>query len=260
VDSLDSFLAHRIEKLVAAQSAPIDLQAVATECGVLAIEQREMIPEAVMTPDRAGFHIYLQSNFAHASGARIRQRFSLAHEIAHTLFFERRDGAMKPLRGAPTGHRLEAACHKGAGLLLVPDRLLRSALKTAPQPLSAEYMLGFARDFEVSVEVIIRRLNQVEAFGNRFAPVLLRRHQKDGFTIEYAVYPAWLKAILPTPRRGMDFTRWFGAGKNQAANAPEQGGSTLGPARLTRRTPQGLLIAHPVDITLSLRIVELRLE
>lgn len=260
MEALDTFLAHRVDQLVGAQSAPIDLRAVASQCGVVSIEEREMIPEAVMKPDVGGFRIYLQSNFADLPGAPVRQRFSLAHEIAHTFFFEAREGTMKPLPGAPRGDRLEAACHQGAGLLLVPDRLLRRELKNAPQPRGAKYMLQLACDFEVSIEVIIRRLHQVEAFNDRFAPVLVRRHHNSEFAIEYAVYPPWLKAILPTPRRGLSFARWFGPGNHQVNKASGQGDPTAGPGQLARKTPQGLLVAHPVDITQSLRIVELSLE
>jgi hypothetical protein len=56
--------------------------------------------------------------------------FRSLYEITHTLFFEDRDGAMKPRRDAPTGDRLEAACQAGAGLLIVPEPLFsKSQLK-----------------------------------------------------------------------------------------------------------------------------------
>jgi hypothetical protein len=256
VDSLDSFLSHRIEQLVAGKPAPVDLRAIAVHCGVLSVEEREMIPEAVMTPEGTGFRIYVQSNFRHLPGAGVRQRFSLAHEIAHTLFFEERDGTMKPLRGAPTGDRLEAACHQGAGMLLVPNSLLRRELKSSPRPLGATCLVRLAEFFDVSVEVIMRRVYGVGAFEGEFAPVLLRHQPNAVFTVEYAVYPPWLKALLPTPRRGVDFAAWFGV---ENAGRDVRGGTPGTEASWTRETPQGLLVATPVDITGSLRIVELQI-
>ena len=256
MDSLDSFLSHRVEQLVAGQSAPIDLEAIAPKCGVLSVEEREMIPEAVMTPEGSGFRIYVQNNFRELPGAGLRRRFSLAHEIAHTFFFEERDGTRKPLRDAPRGDRLEAACHQGAGLLLVPNGLLRRELQTAPRPLGATCLLGLAQHFDVSVEVIMRRVNSVGAFEGQFAPVLLRQAPNAVFAIEYAVYPAWLKALLPSPRRGLDFMKWFGVRNGR------HGDRDVAPGIedcWTKETPQGLLVARAIDITASLRIAELQI-
>jgi hypothetical protein len=215
-----------------------------------------MIPEAVMTPDGTGFRIYVQSNFNQLPGAGVRQRFSLAHEIAHTFFFEERDGARKPLRGAPTGDRLEAACHQGAALLLVPNGLLRRELKSTLGPVGANCLMRLAQFFDVSVEVIMRRVHSVGAFEDQFAPALLRKQPGAVFTIEYAVYPPWLKSLLPTPRRGLEFMKWFGV------DSARQGGRDVAPGVeecWTKETAQGLLVAKSVDITPSLRIVELQI-
>lgn len=255
MDSLDSFLSHRVDKLTGGHSAPIDLRAIAPGCGVLSVEDREMIPEAVMTPEGNGFRIYLQSNFSHLPGAGVRQRFSLAHELAHTFFFEEREGTMKPLRGAPTGERLEAACHQGAGLLLVPDRLLRRELKDAPRPLGAAIHMRLAQAFDVSAEVIMRRLDKLGAFEGFFAPALVRQQRDQTLTIEFAVYPPWLKALLPTPRRGMEFMKWLGVKDTSRSGAATP--STDG--CWSKETPQGLLTARPVEITATLRIVELQI-
>jgi hypothetical protein len=245
-----------VEQLVAGRPAPIDLRAIAPQCGVLSVEEREMIPEAVMMPEGAGFRIYVQSNFNQLPGARVRQRFSLAHEIAHTFFFETRDGTMKPLRGAPTGERLEAACHQGAALLLVPYAQLRRELKSAPRPLGANCLGQLALRFDVSIEVIMRRVHGVGAFEGQFAPALLRHQPSGAFTIEYAVYPPWLKALLPTPRRGLDFMKWFGVRNGR------HGDRDVAPGIedcWTKETPQGLLVARAIDITASLRIAELQI-
>jgi hypothetical protein len=94
---------------------PIDLNVMAQLLGNVNVEEREMIPEAAVQVLGLRFRIYLRSNFMDRPGARVRRRFSLAHEIAHTFFFEVRDSSLKPIRGAPRGDNLEAACHEGAG-------------------------------------------------------------------------------------------------------------------------------------------------
>ena len=256
MQSVDSFLEHHVEKLIAGQQVPIDLLAVARQVHAV-VEEREMIPEAAMTPDGEGFRIHLQSNFSLLPGARTRQRFSLAHEIAHTLFFELRDGLLKARRDAPTGERLEGACHKGAALLLVPTNFLRKELRSHANATDAAYILRLARQFDVSPEVMMRRLSDLDAFDGQFAPVLARRDHSSNYTIEFAVYPPWLKALLPTPRRGIDFGTWFGRTNGQHSTVD---GDEASAEMLVKETPQGTLVAKPVDITPTLRIFELRLQ
>lgn len=257
MQSLDSFLERHVESLVAGQKAPIDLAEVARQANAV-VEEREMIPEAAMAPDGEGFRIYVQCNFLQLTGARTRQRFSFSHEIAHTFFFELRDGVMKPRRDAPTGARLEAACQKGAGLLLVPTNLLRQELRQCGDPIDAAQILRLAHQFDASVEVTMRRLYDVDAFGSQFAPVLVRRDARGNFNIEFGVYPPWVKALFPHPRRGTAFTTWFGhtSGHETQANIDQEPVNGV----LVKGTAQGTLMARPVDITPSLRIFELRLQ
>lgn len=254
MQALDSFLEHHVEKLVLGQHAPIDLLEVAQRVGAV-VEEREMIPEAAMAPDGSGFRIYLQSNFLDLPGSRMRQRFSLAHELAHTFFFEPRDGVLKPRRDTPTGDRLEGACQKGAALLLVPPSHLVKELRAAPDAKGADCILQLAEHFDVSIEVLMRRLWDLDAFGDELAPVLTRRASGSSFTIEYAVYPPWLKTLLAGPQRGSDFGAWFGGSKPERID-----GDRVTLEVLVRGTPQGRLTAQPVDVSPSLRIFELRLS
>jgi hypothetical protein len=256
VRALDSFLEHHVEKLVAGQEAPIDLLKVAEISGAI-VEEREMIPEAAVAWENGGLRIYLQSNFIEVPGLRTRRRFSLAHEIAHTLFFEQRDGGLKPRRDAPIGDRLEAACHRGAGLLMVPTALLRKELRRFPDAKDAACIRELALRFDVSAEVILRRLDDLNAFGDGFAPILTRRADGGRFTIEFAVYRPWLKALLIAPRRGGDFEAWFGRSETQSFGSAPAG---VPGEILARNTPRGRLKARGVDITSSIRIFELTLE
>jgi len=119
VKSVDRFLAHHVNSLIDSCLAdrlgmpPVDLQEIATRRAVFEIEEPRMVPEAVLSPEGTGFRVFLQSNFNDFPGARVRQRFSLAHEIAHTFFYELRDGSQRPFKGAPRGDALEFACHEG---------------------------------------------------------------------------------------------------------------------------------------------------
>ena len=173
-----------------------------------------------------------------------RRRFSLAHELGHTLFYERQDGELKPRKDAPRGDSLEDACHQAASMILVPSKALKPELRQQP-PASAAAIVEFASRFDVSIEVMLRRLNECGVFEHGWAPILARR-SGDAVAIEYAVYPPWVKSHFSAPKRGVTFNGWF-RGIEQADGI------------LRKETQDGILEALPVKVTGSLVIFELRI-
>jgi Zn-dependent peptidase ImmA (M78 family) len=154
--SLDSVLNVQIEELTADEGIPVDVLRVASRIGAK-VEEREMIPEAAMEVKNSRFHIYLQSNFKSSPGRTLRARFSLAHEIGRTLFYELMDELPKPRKDAPRGNRLEAACQRAAGNILVPSKALHAQIEQR-QAWNAAALMELANRFEVSAEVMLRRL------------------------------------------------------------------------------------------------------
>jgi hypothetical protein len=244
VDSLDKFLGHHIDRLTADHPVPIDLGAVCTEIGAV-VEEREMIPEAAMQPRDGRFHIYVQSNFKDLPGGALRRRFSWAHEIGHTLFYEQRDGELKARPDAPRGDALEAACHRAASMILIPAKALRAELQN--QPLAgATQISSLAERFEVSIEVMVRRLDEFGVFENGWTAVLTRRIGRN-LAIEFAAYTVWLKPYLSLPKRGVEFSLWFGAtGRLDRI--------------LEKRVGDVAIKASPVEVSTSLVIFELRVH
>jgi IrrE N-terminal-like domain len=179
----------------------------------------------------------------------LRRRFSIAHEIVHTFFYEMRGGCLKPKRQVPRGNRLEGACHKGAALLLVPDRFLPGELQ-GPGPIGARRIVDLAGKFQVSIEVMLRRLDQLEVFeSHRVAPVLVRGFGSEA-EIEFSVYPTWLRLFLSKPRRGVGLSSWFldcGTGieqKDAIGPKSKEGMVGIGSSGLMRRTRHGILWAR----------------
>jgi hypothetical protein len=152
---------------------------------------------------------------------------------------------MKPRRDTPRGDSLEAACHKAASMILVPSKMLRPELKKQP-PVNANSVIGLANRFEVSTEVMLRRLNGLGVFELGWTPVLTRR-SGGTLAIEYASYPAWLKSHLNAPSRGVSFNGWF--------RGAEQPNGTF-----KKETHEGVLEALPVKLTGSSIIFELRMQ
>lgn len=201
--ALDAYL--KAHKELSKPALPVDLHSVAYVMGNIDIEFREMIPEAAVQLEGSRFKIYLQKNFQDRPGARRRQRFSLAHEIAHTFFFDLQDGLLRPVKGGPRGLRLEKACHEGARRLLIPERFLARELKKLAGAVHRHSVQQWANTFDVSVEVLLRELQRdpvLESDEVSFALV------NDG-RIKFVIYPPWLKSILPPPVTDRPFEEWL---------------------------------------------------
>jgi hypothetical protein len=81
---------------------------------------------------------------------RHRFRFRFAHELAHTLFYDR--SGDKPRRLHSAGPEEEAFCDEFARALLVP------AGAVTKRPPTAASLLALHRDYDVSVEVAARAM------------------------------------------------------------------------------------------------------
>jgi len=188
---------------------PIDPARMAALCSVIGIEERPMVPEGVLRPVAGGFRIYLQNNFSKDPSFRLRKRFTLAHEIAHTFFFDICKGVPKPVKHSPRGQRLENLCHTAAGQILVPESLLKQQLNSKGEVASVETLFDLSKIFDVSVEVMIRRLHRLGLFAvERFAAVLVNTTSGGKKIIKAACFGPLLTCNASRPRPGMDFDSW----------------------------------------------------
>lgn len=211
----EAFIAGKVEALLVRARCgelirpPVDPSDIASLCSVLSVEDRPMVPEGVMKPVRGGFQIFLQDNFLSDPGGRLRRRFTLAHELVHTFFYSIEGNSPKLMKGAPRGANLERLCHFGASEILVPAALLRRHLQLS-KVTSAEQLLGLAGVFDVSLEVIIRRVQKLGLVAEEeFAAALVDR-TRDGEVIRAACYGSLLLSNLPRPTRGLQFDTWVG--------------------------------------------------
>ena len=136
------------------QSIPVCLDDLATiqHCDV----EHTALPSGthgLLVPGSGRFSIKI--DVRHIS--RTRQRFTLAHEIAHTFFY-RHDakGRITKVVSVPPDEE-ERLCDAAAGLLTVPRELLCRAVG-AERRLNVGTLLGVARRFDVSAEVAARRI------------------------------------------------------------------------------------------------------
>lgn len=91
---------------------PIDLYTVARHRRIRRLSFRFIIPRGMMVPIEGGFEVYLRDQMEKDVDVSkeetkdelpVRQRFSLAHEIAHTRFYKLLDTVPSPDEMKPNG-------------------------------------------------------------------------------------------------------------------------------------------------------------
>jgi uncharacterized protein DUF955 len=188
---------------------PVELRDLARFCSVLSIEHRPMVPEGVLSTVPGGFKVYLQSNFTHKAGMERRTRFTLAHELAHTFFYNTAGQIPQIIKGSPKGRKLEYLCHVAANEMLVPSSLLKREVEARGEVASADSIIDLATLFEVSTEVMMRKLQKLGLFADdRFAAILVHVENGSKSLIKAACYGSLLLCNAPRPERGMDFDLW----------------------------------------------------
>ncbi len=132
---------------------PFDPLQLADHLGI-AISPRHDVHDARTLPRPAG-RVLVEFNPNRPSA---RVRYSIAHEIAHTLFPDCRDRIrQRSLHNELQGDewQLEAICNVGAAELLMPLGSLKSAKDS---DLTIEALLALRRQFEVSMEALLIRI------------------------------------------------------------------------------------------------------
>lgn len=253
VSSKIANLLKRLSREHGPVTAPVDLDLVAASCRVLRIERRRMIPEGVLEVGEGGFFIYLQDNFDATPGFKRRQRFTLAHEIAHTLFYDSSQGKPTLIAGAPRGERLERLCHSGAGQILIPESLLLREAELRHGVGTGEDVFDIAELFDVSTEVLVRRLHSLHtAARGDFAVLVVGTESGEIQTIKAACFQPWLNCIVKPPKYGDDYQEWL-----RPLRSTEE--SSESPGNWKRSTSVGTITARTCRRFRSSFLLDLRL-
>jgi Zn-dependent peptidase ImmA (M78 family) len=123
-------------------------------------ESKKININGKINPTENGFLITLNSNLKKSKSSL---RFTLAHELAHTYFFNLNVFPPINISAIPSGSKyLEFMCDKIARHLLVPDKTLQLAVRKYPLPTSEDFSLltvnHLSQLFEVPNNILLRRL------------------------------------------------------------------------------------------------------
>jgi len=206
---------------VGCAAPPVDLHALARHRRVKRLGLRLMVPRGVLVPVQEGFEIFLRDLDSRdldidAPEPRgllsARQRFTFAHEIAHTFFYENPKAVPPPLHGLKNPRDLEDLCHSAAGRLLVPSNLLKNEVRRElgdSERIDSGFIRAMVARFQVSPDVIIERLRAVE-IGNCFSRcILLVRSNEGKARVITCYFGQGLSPILPVPKKYEPVIDWF---------------------------------------------------
>jgi hypothetical protein len=200
---------------------PVDLYAVARHRRIKQLGLRFMIPRGVLLPVEGGFEVYLRDpvrkdiDILEAEPVSLlspRQRFALAHEIAHTFFYKFSDTVPAPDGTVSNALELEEICDRTAGHILVPTALLKRDIKRELgdcEKIDAAFVRSAASRFRTSLEVLIGRLSVVEPSNPFERCVLLVRRIHGDAEIRASYFGVGLLPILPRPVKYTRVIDWL---------------------------------------------------
>jgi hypothetical protein len=206
---------------------PMDLHAAARKCQVNRLKLRPMIQRGALLPSLGGYEVILRNlepkdldveSPEPANELSSQQRFTLAHEIAHTRFYKTAKGKLVPDDGpkkyAYNGEiGLEEICDRVAGHLLVPTQFLKSevrgSLDSDFERIDAGFVRAMVGKFRVSYDVVIRRLWATDP-ENVFARcILLVGRDNEGPLIRASYRGTSLYSALPPPKEWQPVQDWL---------------------------------------------------
>lgn len=154
---------------------PIELASL-LNCRVVPSDE---VDDARLIPDGRGYRIEFNPSQPHR-----RVRFSIAHELGHTLFPDCRNQVRNRMkRGAMRDDdwQLEMLCNIAAAEILMPGKEIPIS-KSAR--LSISDILQFQDEFDVSTEAILQRVVKLE---RRNCFIFVASPRASGITIDYVV-------------------------------------------------------------------------
>ena len=142
-----------IADLLQREVPPVDIKGIALSLGATSVGMADIPFAGVLLPSGDNFRILVNKNHD-----VVRQRFSIAHEIAHVLF----NSSHIAMRQAPTSHvdELERKCEALAAILLMPD------------PAFSEWSRGNRAGIEQIIELARSFLTSIQATAIRFVDVM----------------------------------------------------------------------------------------
>jgi hypothetical protein len=137
-----------------------------------------------------------------------RQRFTFAHELAHTFFFRLDCQPPVAVESVPNYLELEDACDRAAAQILVPATSLRRFTR-GREVMSPELAVEVSDRFSVSIAVALGRLSGLTDFdSNPIGVLLVERNGSPEHRISAMFFKTGLLPFLPKPKPHQALSEW----------------------------------------------------
>lgn len=160
------------------QGPPFDPFELAEILNVRVVPSQE-VEDAMLIPEGRRYRIDFNP-----SQSQRRIRFSIAHELAHTLFPDCRDQVRKRLRRADMSSdvwQLEMLCNIAASEFLMPAGNL--PIESMGR-ITIDNIIEFSHEFDASIEAVLLRIVRLE---RRHCAVFVASGNAEGYRLDYAV-------------------------------------------------------------------------
>ncbi len=234
-------IATRCDVLTRGLTSPIPLREIFPRCHVKKVVFQPLLLEAGLAVDDDGFVIFVNCDENSKEPYRLafentdqkgqylpaRIRFSLAHELIHTFFY---DTKQRPYANRLDGTHpkeidsLESACNFGASHLLLPTRLLKADTYKW-NSLTADGIIQLSEKYQVSSECLINRLERLDDWTPKRGLVAFVRQDSDGHWIKAVAKSVAVRELFKNVCVGADFETAFG--RVPLETITKQGSGTL---------------------------------
>lgn len=192
---IDRPIEELLSRLGVEATPPIPLERIATHLGVSEIRRQGMLEDGALVQVEGRSCILLRADRSPA-----RQRFTLAHELAHVVLADR-SGLVLQFRNGPKGRDAEEnLCDNIAAALLMPHSWVQRSYETAPKTLDTVRQL--AQQCEVSLAAALVRL--VEVLDWRMALLRWTFHERKFRLISMTGLPSYLRHEIVSTRATHD--------------------------------------------------------
>lgn len=202
-------------------SFPIALKHIASARHVRKVIFRPLLVDGCLTVVNEGFKIYVRCKKEHSDEMRARfeserelgplpqrMRFTVAHEIAHTLFYRIEQGRPTHPLSITNQKRLgaiERTCNKVAARILLPTELLRSELRSL-DPFAPNDLRRLAEKTAVSGPMLVNRIREMGAWTSEIGVIAYIEPEAGVYTFKALFISAIVSKIFPSALIGAPFS------------------------------------------------------
>lgn len=209
--------AERLALTFGGNGLPIPLGQIAQQQKVKQISFRPLLVPGCLEVKDDGFNIYVNSDkeqssvySAWARDARQeirlpgRMRFTIAHEIAHTLFYDTKSMPPRDLfepEDAEKAQALESLCNAAAAEFLLPEKVMRH-VAVAVDFMNPDSLRELARMASVSPETLVIKTQRKNEWFHNIGGILCVERTDEEWQISAIALHVALRGIFGRVKRG----------------------------------------------------------